>query len=71
MNIYYVSYQIDARYIAEVEADSLEEAIRRSKEKFSGADFGDASDIDGNPITVEDAEGNFIWEKGDPSEEKY
>lgn len=71
MNKYYVSYQIDARYVAEVEADSLDEAIRRSKEKFCDADFGEASDIDGNPVTVEDADGNFIRERGISYAEKY
>lgn len=29
---YYVTYRIDARYIAEVEADSLEEAIEIAKD---------------------------------------
>lgn len=64
MNTYYVKFKIDAQYIAEVEANSIDEAIRLSKEKFCDADFGMAEDIDGNPIIVEDEDGNFIWEKG-------
>ena len=60
---YYVTYRIDARYIAEVEADSLEEAKRKADEKCCDADFGAAQDIDGEPIIVEDENGNFVWEK--------
>ena len=60
---YYVTYKVEARYIAEVEADSLEEARKRSNEKFSDANFGDAEDIDGEDIIVEDEDGNFIWER--------
>lgn len=60
---YYVTYRINARYIAEVEADSLEEAKRKADEKWCDADFGAAQDIDGEPIIVEDENGNFVWEK--------
>lgn len=60
---YYVTYRIDARYIAEVEADSLEEAKRKADEKWCDADFGAAQDIDGEPIIVEDENGNFVWER--------
>ena len=60
---YYVTYKIDARFIAEVEADSVEEAKEKAAEQFSDADFGKAEDIDGEPIIVEDEKGNFIWEK--------
>jgi hypothetical protein len=27
------------------------------------ADFGEAADIDGEPIIIEDERGNFVWEK--------
>lgn len=27
------------------------------------ADFGAAQDIDGEPIIVEDQDGNFVWER--------
>lgn len=60
---YYVTYRIDARYIAEVEANSLEEARRKANEEFCDADFGVAEDIDGEDILVEDYNGNFIWER--------
>lgn len=60
---YYVTYRIDARYIAEVEADSLEEAKRKADEELCDADFGAAQDIDGEPTIVEDQDGNFVWER--------
>lgn len=60
---YYITYRIDARYIVEVEADSAEEALEKSEEKYYGADFGEAEDIDGEAVIVEDENGNFVWEK--------
>lgn len=60
---YYVTYRIDARYIAEVEAYSLEEAKKKADEEWCDADFGAAQDIDREPIIVEDENGNFVWEK--------
>lgn len=60
---YYVTYKIEARYIAEVEAGSLDEAKAKATEKFSDADFGKAEDIGGEPIIVEDERGNYVWEK--------
>ena len=56
---YYVKYTVEARYIAEVEADSLEEAMELAQNKFSEADFGEAEDIDGDVICVEDNDGNY------------
>lgn len=44
---YYVTYRIDARFVAEVEADNLEEAMKKAEYKYYDADFGKARDIDG------------------------
>lgn len=60
---YYVKYKVEARYIAEVEADSLEEAREKASEEYIDADFGVAEDIDGEDIIVEDENGNFVWER--------
>lgn len=59
---YYVTYKIDARYIAEVEADNLDEAMEKAEEEFVDAYFGAAEDIDGEKIIVEDENGNYVWE---------
>ena len=60
---YYVTYKINARYIAEVEAENIEEAKQKAEGKFSDADFGEAEDIDGEAIIVEDNNGDYVWEK--------
>lgn len=60
---YYVTYKIDARYVVEVEADSLEEAMEKAESEYIDADFGVAKDIDGEAIMVEDDNGIYIWEK--------
>ena len=43
--------------------ENLEDAKRKATESFSDADFGAAEDINGEEIIVEDAEGNYVWEK--------
>lgn len=60
---YYVTYRIDARFVAEVEADNLEEAMKKAEYKYYDADFGVARDIDGEAIIVEDENGNFVFER--------
>ena len=60
---YYVTYKVDARYIAKVEAESIEEALIKAADEFSDADFGVAEDIDGEAIIIEDEDGNYVWEK--------
>ena len=60
---YWVTHKIEARYITEVEADSIEEAKSKSDEKFFDADFGEAVDIDGEAIIVEDENGDYVWER--------
>ena len=60
---FYVTYKIDARYVAEVEADSLEEAQAKADAEFADADFGEAKDIDGESIIVENEDGDYVWER--------
>lgn len=60
---FYVTYKIEARYVAEVEAEDLEEAKAKAEEEYDSADFGEAEDIDGELIIVEDAKGNYIYEE--------
>ena len=61
---YYVTYRIDARYIAEVDANSLEEAFEKADDEYCEADFGVAEEIVGEEIIlIEDEQGNFIYER--------
>ncbi len=57
---YYVTYKIEARYVAAVEANNLEEAIKNAYGEYVDADFGVAEDIDGEMISIEDEDGNYI-----------
>lgn len=58
---YYVTYAISAMYVAEVEADSLEEARDKAVDKYYEADFGDATEVEGDQIMVEDEDDNILW----------
>ena len=60
---YYVTYKIDARYVAEIEAQNIEEAKKKAESAFSDADFGETQDINDEQIIIEDQNGNFVWEK--------
>ena len=60
---YYVTYKVDARCILAVEAENVDEALKKASDKFCDADFGEAEDIDGEPIIAEDEKGNYVWEK--------
>lgn len=63
MTTFYVTYKVESRYIASVEADSKETALKEAENKFQDADFGDAEDIEGEAIIIEDEDGNYVWEK--------
>ena len=60
---YYITYKIESRYVAEVEADNLEQAMKKAESEYLDADFGEAEDIDGEMIAVEDEKRNLVWEK--------
>lgn len=60
---YYVTYKVEARYIAKVEANNIKEALDKANNKYIDADFGEAEDIDGEAIIIEDENGNYVWER--------
>lgn len=60
---YYVTYKINARFVAKVEANDLDEARDLAEAEFIDADFGAAEDINGEEIIVEDGNGNYVWER--------
>ncbi len=52
MDTYYVTFKVEGRYVAEVQADSIEDAKAKANDKYFDEDFGALSDIDGEPIFV-------------------
>lgn len=62
---YNVTFKIEARYIARVDANNVKNAIKKAESCFEDADFGEAEDIDGNALIVEDQKGDFVWEAND------
>ena len=60
---YYARFKIDARYEVGVDSEDIEAAKEDATYEFEGANFGEAIDIDGELISIEDVHGNFLWEK--------
>ena len=58
---YYVTFKVDGRYVAEVEADSIEEAKKLGRDEYMDADFNKMDVIFGQMVTVEDEE-DIVWE---------
>ena len=46
-----------ARYETEVEADSIDEALKKGEDNEINADFGEADDIEARPMCVETEDG--------------
>ena len=61
--LHYVTFEINARYMTEVDADNRLEAERFALEDFYGADFGDAFDIECEIVKVEDEDGITIYRR--------
>lgn len=58
---YYVTIKVDACFVAEVEAENPCDARAKAGDVFSNADFGAATDIEGEAIIVEDENGDILW----------
>lgn len=67
---YYVTMKLEGRFIAEVFAENIKEAKNLAISQYMDADFGKLEDIDGDCIMVEDVNGNYLWETGDPDPEE-
>ena len=60
---YFVTFAVNARYTADVEAENYAEAIKIAEDKWCDADIGELDTVDSWPCGVEDDKGNYIWEK--------
>ena len=60
---FYVTFRIDGRFVASVKAKTEKEARDKAEEVYYSSDFGVLHDIEGEPIIIEDENGNFVWEK--------
>ena len=60
---YYVTFKIDGRFTAKVEAESVESAIEEATAEYQDADFGTLECIDAEAVYAEDQNGNFVFEK--------
>lgn len=56
---YYVTYQIIAEYTAEVEADNIDEALKKASVKQNEADFGAANNVQSKMVYMENENGDF------------
>lgn len=60
---YAVTMRVEGRFITTVYAKSTEEALKEANSAYCDADFGELRDVDGEAIIIEDADGNYVWEK--------
>lgn len=66
---YYVTYQITAQYTAEVEADNLDEALKKANLKQNEEDFGVAEDVQGK-IMYAESDSNDFWHRSELMDQK-
>ena len=61
---YAVTFKITGRYKTEIDKQTDIPAILAAAESaFESADFGDAYDIEGTPVVIEDENGNRVYDQ--------
>ena len=68
MKTFFVLYKVEGYFEAGVGAETLEEAMKSAEGRFRDADFGEVFGIKGEAISVDDLDGNNLWEITDPEE---
>lgn len=58
---YTISFNTHGRYITEVEAKTIKEAMHLAITNFSEADFGELSDADGDIYCVDKPDGETLY----------
>ena len=59
---YYVTYAIDGRITMAVDADGIEKAKDQAESDYMDADLNHMETMDARPVTIEDENGNIVWE---------
>lgn len=60
---YWVTIKVDGRYVTQVMATSVDEAKGLAESRFADVNLGPLEVIGSECIIIEDANGNFVWEK--------
>ncbi len=60
---YFVTFKCDCRYTVPVKASSLDEAKQLAQSEFESANFGTMEFVDSDIIMIEDANGDYVYEK--------
>ena len=68
MKTFFVLYKVEGYFEAGVGAETLEEAMKSAEGRFRDADFGEVFGIKGEAISVDDLDGNNLWEKAESAE---
>lgn len=58
-----MTFDVAARFVAQVNANSVEAAINEARLRFCHADFGEADCISGEAIIVEDEHEELVWKR--------
>lgn len=60
----FVTIRVDGRYVTEVDmGKTVDETIARAESKFMHVDLGGLDVVESEAVMIEDADGNYIWEK--------
>lgn len=60
---YWVTIKVDGRYVTQVMATSVDEAKGLAESRFADVNLDPLEVVGSECIIIEDAEGNFVWEK--------
>lgn len=60
---YWVTIKVDGRYVTQVMATSVDEAKGLAESRFADVNLDPLEVVESECIIIEDAKGNFVWEK--------
>ena len=60
---YYITFKVEGRYVAPVEADSLEQAKKLGEQEMWVANLNEMDFVETELVMVEDEKGDYLYEK--------